>query len=362
MFLDGFKFHADEASGHNRVARDVQQRQALVHSGRFWVWNFSWEDIQFRNDPAKIPATLTGETHAQRRNDMARQLVTGDELSLAQSAGSYTSWSLFLEFLARPHPAFWEKISYLYALTLPGQLQPVSLEQATSAVSKLCQGSHEVFGFIVVPPADGLGGTCTSDEVSALTLMTNSSVKERDASGVFLLLSFDDDRNVRESDFPRHWRGFLRLLNRLQFLPLAHVVTVRGCQRGLFAGIPDAYRHFLAGGEPPRPTAPSPELDAHGILPPDFDLAHPGLVPFLRQLLQQKLVWPVIGFELEADGRVAATAETAWPDYQIALLGAEFAADQEAFKLAGWRIFSFGADGLLPQDFATLVTLLTPSK
>jgi DEAD/DEAH box helicase domain-containing protein len=362
VFLDGYKFHADEASGHNRVARDVQQRQALVHSGQFWVWNFSWEDIQFRNDPAKIPATLTGETHAQRRNDMARQLMTGDELSLAQSAGSYTSWSLFLEFLARPNPAFWEKLSYLYSLTLPGQLQPVSLEKATTAVSTLFQGSHEPSSFTVVQSADGLGGTCTSDEVSTLTLMTNSSVKERNASGVFLLLSFDDDRNVREPDFPRHWRGFLRLLNRLQFLPFAHVITVRGCQRGVFAGIPDAYRHFLAGGEPARPTVPTPEMDTAGTLPPDFDLAHPGLAPFLRQLLQQKLAWPVIGFELEANGRVAATAETAWPDYQVALLGTEFAADQEAFKLAGWRIFSFGADGLLSQDVATLVTLLTPSK
>jgi hypothetical protein len=179
---------------------------------------------------------------------------------------------------------------------------------------------------------------------------------------VFLLLSFDDDRNVREPDFPRHWRGFLRLLNRLQFLPFAHVITVRGCQRGVFAGIPDAYRHFLAGGEPARPTGPTPEMDTAGTLPPDFDLAHPGLAPFLRQLLQQKLAWPAIGFELEANGRVAATAETAWPDYQVALLGTEFAADQEAFKLAGWRVFSFGANGLPPQDVATLVTLLTPSK
>jgi DEAD/DEAH box helicase domain-containing protein len=362
VFLDGFRFHADDASGHNRVARDVQQRQALVHSGQYWVWNFSWEDIQFRNDPAKIPATLTGETHAQRRNDMARQLLTGDELSLAQSAGSYTNWSLFLEFLARPNPVFWEKLSYLYALTLPGQLQPVSLEKATSAVSKLFQGSHEVSGFTVVQPADGLGGTCTSDEVSALTLMTNSSVKDRKVLGVFFLLSFDDDRNVREPDFPRHWRGFLRLLNRLQFLPLAHVITVRGCHRGVFAGIPDAYRHFLAGGGPSRPTAPSPEPDTAGTFPSDFDLAYPGLAPFLRQVLQQKLTWPVIGFELEANGRVTATAETAWPDQQVALLGTQFAADQEVFKLAGWHVFTFGTDGLLPQDFASLVTLLKSSS
>jgi len=42
VFLDGFKFHADESSGHNRIARDVQQRQALVRSGNFWVWSFSW--------------------------------------------------------------------------------------------------------------------------------------------------------------------------------------------------------------------------------------------------------------------------------------------------------------------------------
>jgi hypothetical protein len=192
--------------------------------------------------------------------------------------------------------------------------------------------------------------------------MTNSSVKDRKVLGVFFLLSFDDDRNVREPDFPRHWRGFLRLLNRLQFLPLAHVITVRGCHRGVFAGIPDAYRHFLAGGGPSRPTAPSPEPDTAGTFPSDFDLAYPGLAPFLRQVLQQKLTWPVIGFELEANGRVTATAETAWPDQQVALLGTQFAADQEVFKLAGWHVFTFGTDGLLPQDFASLVTLLKSSS
>jgi len=35
VFLDGFAFHADEAAAHNRIARDVLQRQALVRSGKF---------------------------------------------------------------------------------------------------------------------------------------------------------------------------------------------------------------------------------------------------------------------------------------------------------------------------------------
>jgi hypothetical protein len=44
-------------------------------------------------------------------------------------------------------------------------------------------------------------------------------------------------------------------------------------------------------------------------------------------------------------------------------LETEFYADQEAFKLAGWQVFTFGADGLQPQDLASLISLLkSPSK
>lgn len=362
VFLDGFKFHADEASGHNRIARDIQQRQALVKSGKYWVWNFSWEDIQFRNHPAKIPATLTGETHVQRRNEMARQILTGDDLALAQSAAGFTSWSLFLEFLARPNPVLWQRLSYLYALALPSQLLPVSLEGAVTAVTQLCQASSlEAPGLAGGPPVDGMGGVYNSDEVTALTVMANSSLKERSASGVFMVLRFDDERRVLEPDFPRHWRGFLRLLNRLQFLPFAHVVTVRGCKVGAFSGTPDAYRHFLAGGEPTRRTDELPAVQS-GTMSPDFALVHPALAAFYKELLQQQLARPVIGFELAANGRVAATAEVAWPDHKLAVLGQEFTDDLSAFRQANWQVFTFGTDGLSSPDSSTIITLLPPQK
>jgi DEAD/DEAH box helicase domain-containing protein len=356
VFLDGFKFHADEASGHNRIARDVQQRQALVQSGKFWVWSFSWEDIQHRNDPAKIPTTLIGETNVQRRNDMARQILTGDELALAQDAASLTSWSLFLEFLARPASALWERISYLYALAMPGQLQPVSLENAIGAVRGLCHDSPPSLDPANSQSCDGLGGVFDADDVAALALVTNSSVRARNISGVFLLVRFDDDLGVREANFPRNWRGFLRLMNRIQFLPLAHIVTVRGCKSGMFSGITDAFHHFLAGGDTARQSA---ESAAGSDVPPDYDLVHPHLTSFLRQLLNQKLPWPVIGFELEANGRVAATAETAWIERKTALIGAEFAADLELFRQAGWNVYSFGSNGVSLQDASAIINLLS---
>ena len=358
VFLDGFKFHADEASGHNRVAKDVQQRQALVNSGKFWVWSFSWEDIQFRNDPSKIPATQLGETNAQRRNEIARQLLAGDELALAQSAASYTSWSLFLEFLARPAAVFWEKVSYLYALALPLQLQPTSLEHGIEALRKMCQEPTTNASLVGSEHCDGLGGSFNADGIVTIVLMTNAGVKERDASGVFLLLRFDDDTAVRDHDFPRHWRGFLRLLNRLQFLSHSHVVTVRGCKHGMFSGVPDAYRHFLAGGSAVPPTDKSRPGSADA-LPPDFDLAHQGVTALLRQVLQKRLLWPVIGYELEENGRVAATAETAWPDCRLALIAQEMVADHETFNHAGWRVFLFGSEGITPQDTETIISILS---
>jgi DEAD/DEAH box helicase domain-containing protein len=358
VFLDGFKFHADEASGHNRISRDVQQREALVNSGKYWVWSFSYEDIQFRNDPAKIPATPLGEAHSQLRNDLARQLLQGDELALAQSAAGYTSWSLFLEFLARPAEALWAKLSYLYALALPGQLRPVSLPGAVETVRVLCHEPAATLGLPEGPPFDGLGAMFSDEQIAGITLVTQSGVKERNPAGAFLLYRFDDDTGVLEHVFAKHWRGFLRLMNRLQFLPYHRILTVRGSAAGAFGGIPDAYRYFLAGGEPceAAATGPSPSEG----MPADFELAHPGVISLLEAVLGQNRIWPDIGFELQQNGLVVATAEAAWPDSKVAVINLEMPADQQVFRQAGWRVFTFGNDTLSAGDVTAILSIIPP--
>jgi DEAD/DEAH box helicase domain-containing protein len=359
VFLDGYAFHANETAGHNRICRDVQQREALVNSGEYWVWSFSYEDIQFRNDPAKIPATLLGEARTQLRNDLARQVLQGDELALAQSAAGYSSWSFFLEFLARPAEALWNKISYLYALALPSQLRPVSLSGAVETVRVL---SHEPTADPSLPenqPADGLGALFSAEQSAAVTLVSQTGVKERNPAGAFLLYRFDDDTGLLEPDFSKHWRGFLRLMNRLQFLPCHRIVTVRGCKTGAFAGIPDAYRHFLTGEE-------TGEASATGFapsegMPADFELAHPGVVSLLEAVINQNRIWPDIGFELQQNGLVAATAEAAWPGCTVAVVNHEMSADQEVFHQAGWRVFTFGHDNVAAADVAAILSII-PTK
>src|SRR5439155_10365948 len=133
------------------------------------------------------------------------------------------------------------------------------------------------------------------DQIDGITLVTTASVQERDPTGVFMLIRFNDDTELLESGFSKHWRGFLRLMNRLQFLPHGYVITTRGCKNGAFAGIPERYLYFLAGGQPARSDteggASEPD-DIHA----DIGLAHPDIVPSLKQIPQEKRVRPVIGF------------------------------------------------------------------
>jgi hypothetical protein len=189
-----------------------------------------------------------------------------------------------------------------------------------------------------------------------VALVTESGVRQRDPAGVFLLYRFDDDLGVLDPGFAGHWRGFLRLLNRLQFLPSHRILTVRGCAVGAFAGIPDAYGLFLAGGSSVEVATVVPE-PTEGQ-PPDFDLAHPGVISLLQTVLSQNRPWPEIGFELEKDGLVAATAEAAWPDCTVAVLNHEMTADSAVFAQAGWRVFSFGDGGVSVQDQTVILSII----
>lgn len=349
VFLDGFAFHADEKSGNNRIAKDVQQRQALVRSGAYWVWSFSWDDIQFRNDPSKLAATPLGETHASRRNDYARQILANDERALAESAGGYSSWSLFLEFLARPVTKLWTTISQLYALHLTPLPHRIRLQKAGDTIQSLTSDFSAAPKLSEAADGDALGATFSDSQISGVVTITQEGVRERDPAGLFLALRFDDDAGLHEPDFKRHWGGFLRLLNRVQFLPNAHVITVRGCRVGAFAGLVDAFHYFVAGGEPAADSAPGGETE----------FAHPAVHSLIAALSKRHLSAPTVGFELEMNEMIVATAELAWPDRCLALLVESAATDRDAFTAAGWRVFTFPPEGLSTADVEAILALLT---
>jgi DEAD/DEAH box helicase domain-containing protein len=359
VFLDGFAFHADEASGHNRVALDVLQRQSLLRSGEYWTWSFSWEDIQFRNEPAKIPATLWGEENATRRNEqLAPKVLSGEDLGLARSAGEYTNWSLFLEFLARPSAAFWATLSYLYGLALPSQLRPIRRDEAADAVRQFMQFETPP-SLPETAPVDGVGGIygLLPQQLASITITSLQGAKDRNPAEVFLLLRFDDDATSRDPDFPKHWRGLLRLMNRVQFLPNFFMITARGWRQGFFAGIPDAYAYYLAGGVPSQPEgrAAAGKVADQGF---DMNLVRPAIRSALERVIGAGLPKPMLGFELMESGMIVGTAEAAWPDRLVAVMSDDAPDESESFRRAGWTVLPFGVAGIAAEAIESLMSHL----
>lgn len=361
VFLDGFTFHANEAAGNNRIALDVLQRQALVASGQYWVWNFSWENIQFRHAPEKIPLTFFGEENAGRRNaQLAPQILQGDELVSARGMGNVTSWHLFLEYLSRPSQTFWPRLSYLYALAMPPALRPVELTAASESVRRIAEPGGPVLPMPVTGAMDGVGGMYAdaSQHLAALAVSTRDGVRDRNPGSVFFCMRFDDDSACLAPEFSQHWRGFLRLMNRLQFLPNVHWLTVRGIKKGMFAGLPDAYAYYLAGDHQPRMVTGTAESAVDAAHHAELELAHPSVAAALRRLLNESIAMPTLGYELMEGDRVMATAEAAWPEQQCALIHSDMGDEAEAFRQAQWTVHLFDEKGLADPALDALVAML----
>lgn len=346
VFLDGYDFHANEAAGRNRIDHDVEQRQALITSGQYWVWNFSWEDVDHRQESGKIPATRFDQADPATRKAMAAALLAGSDLDRAMDTAGASAWYLFLDYLQRPAHAYWTSYAFLAGAGLAGRLQPAPLAAAGPAISDLAQSSHPV------PPwptqsseasaNDGLGAVFTAPQLAGAFAASMAGMKARNPAAAFLLLQFDDDQGLAEPDFAAHWRGFLGLLNRAQFLPWIQVITARLARTGAGAAITTNYAHFLADGSPKAAATPGSSTQAERQA--ECELAHPLVRPLLLAIVARNLPWPEIGYELMPEGRTIATAELAWPSRQLALLGAGQTEEIAPFSAAGWRTATFPSD------------------
>lgn len=343
VFLDGYDFHANEAAGRNRIGHDVEQRRALTGSGQYWVWNFCWEDLDHRHEPSKIPATHLNQADAATRTAMAALLLTGADLERATDTHGANTWALFLDYLQRPTPDYWVATAFLTGTGLAGRLQATSLATTVAAISDLAQQcrpvpkwpAHESGGLA----SDGVGAVFTVPQMTGAFAVTTSGIKSRDPNAAFLLLHFDDDQALAEPDFAAHWRGFLGLMNRVQFLPWFNVTTTRLAQAGTNSGICASYELFVAR-ENPHAAAPPINAEQIGRLA-ECELAHAVVQPLLMAIISGSLPWPEIGYELMPEGRTVGTAELAWPDRQLALFSADQTEEAAPFIAAGWRTASF---------------------
>jgi DEAD/DEAH box helicase domain-containing protein len=326
VFCDGWAFHKD-------ITRDdAAKRNALLASGKFWVWSVTWQEVvaaiggsaesDLRDSLdamvlSELPSQLKGmiDTEHWSRHSVAALLhwlevpVTDGKdaraLRLAKHAGA-TAFRMIPD-PRKPECAAQRAQLELFWNELDGNLP------CEKPVKPMLSGNlNELvlkFRYWITPALA---------EPDAATPMSPG----------FLVL----DPAAAESEPEQHqaWRRWLWMFNTLQHLPGVFLATREGLlgQDHHAITLMDGAKPASGGGQAAQAAGWAEVMDQ--VM--EF------LLPGLKELLDAGVPVPdEVGFELEEDGEVVAECELAWTSRKVVLL-LDHHADTEAIWIErGWQ-------------------------
>jgi DEAD/DEAH box helicase domain-containing protein len=219
VFTDGFQYHALKANGPGRVGHDLNQRMALLRSGRFHVWSITWKDLDRYNAKESFGANpFTACASAMLVELLEQSAVTETQRKL-KGCEAENAFAQLLDFLAHGSTA------------LHG-------EHAVQQRREQIWQSPDTDALVV--PASLGSGTWLYDEkeISLLghraallsrTLPMTAAANPAEYAELRLLLRFADAPDYTDdADYEQLWNHLLAALNLWQFLPHFAVVADSG--------------------------------------------------------------------------------------------------------------------------------------
>ncbi|MCP4402490.1 MAG: DEAD/DEAH box helicase [bacterium] len=323
VFTDGFLYHQE------RIGLDSAQRMALLQSGRFRVWSFSWKDIeaQFSKKSGWFEEYLSQDLRndATKRKRYFRHYVGGESPASGdlQKAHTHNSFDWFAAFLANPDTRAWSRYAFINGLLFGQTTEDAAVAEL---LSRLPESFREE---LCVEPQTQLVGysSAQNDKVEILASTLKTAVQPGEIEQMSLIAILDD-RSPAVKGFEKQWNGFLRLTNLFQFLPNGIFLSRSGCEQERYDFL------TLRGGSPSAAQAYADDPAWRDAL----ELACDEAQPLLTELRGRGIPAPQAGFELtKQDGEVIATAELAWEDKQLAFLLLEELEGQSIFTDKGWQ-------------------------
>lgn len=206
VFTDGYAFHRD------RIGHDMAQRKALLMTGRYDVWSFTWQDVQ--------------EAYGERVSTPEVEL-----LDLARVEGTIRKmapdlipslWALqapavmaFVRGLHTPVP--WDRLA---ALTLGSQLgrSPLPAGSWTARYGGALPAALRCL--VESQEAPEHLYQLTEGEISILAGTSLLSLRESSVEGWQGVVQLDESEKTRDADdFVHSWRGYLKLFRWLRRAP-----------------------------------------------------------------------------------------------------------------------------------------------
>lgn len=345
VFTDGFMFHADASTQHNRVGKDMVQRTAILQTGKYRVWSLSWDDVERQFTPSG-QATFFNYTNHRIPNLMALLDAYDSACGVKRISRVHDQdgFEGFMTYLANPDPKMWACYAFALAVNLPERAY-VPSDSGNEAVAELLGKSpwKEFALGKLANQADGaaycsrLGASYPNARPQVVVCATapRQAVQTSEYSEVKLIARlFDDDDAAVDPDFKSAWNGFLRLHNLMQFLPGGHFVTSRGLELEEYGRL--QHQEGTSGAAPGG-------NDQTGALGALLSVTDRELHPFLRHLATHGTDLPEPGYELAGtQGEVIATAELAWPDKKKACLRPGEMEQASEFTKQGWTVKPLG--------------------
>jgi len=335
VFLDGFAYHADEETGHNRIADDFAKRNAILQSNRFNVFSLTWDDLKGKNfqDVAFLEGGLS---------KVAKLL----EKPLADAAlwktPNWNNWALLATYLRLQSTVDgkelgWNKAGCFTAMT--------DADRSRTTNSAL----HEIFEAVAAGKKPDIKLETTPDTITLyqesgpfrlLTATPIEGIKDKSFDKSAAVLWFDDKQNQKTDEFRELWKQFLRASNLLQFIPRFVTTTRNMLSLGVLGNSIDWASEAQNVSNEDSPLAETTTtLTAEQL--EELSLLDTRLTSILAPLIKEAAVpYPQFGYELlnESGGIEGSMAEVAWPEAKVIIALPED--DTAGFLENKWTILS----------------------
>jgi DEAD/DEAH box helicase domain-containing protein len=326
VFCDGWAFHKDITRA------DAAKRNALVASGKFWVWSVTWQEVVAAMN-GNTETDLSGTLDAMALGELPPQLQ-GMYEATHWSRHSVATLLQWLQFPVSEGKDAWASKFAKHAgasafRMIPDPCKPENVAQRAELESFWNTLTGE-------PPYEKADGAFAAGNLNEMHLMFRYWIAQalidpqtpQPKSPGFLVL----DPSAAETDPDQHqaWRRWLWMFNTLQHLPGVFLATREGLLGEDHAAITpmDGAKPASGGGQAALAAGWAQVMDQ----------AMESLQPGLMEMLDTGVPLPdEVGFELEEDGEVVAECELAWISRKIALLLDHHADTEPAWIARGWQ-------------------------
>lgn len=212
IFADGFEFHCYP---HNRLADDMRKRRAILESGKYHVWNVTWEDL-VTDKPEHImvcPQQLAG--FLQQFAGNAKGMVLPEARRVIRNGMEQLK-----AFIHKPVASGW-KVLADFMMTWPLNMlcgsRRVKLHELNEAVEIWRAGA----GMASLAHSED-GGWIYNDRVGLTTdvlafISVEDLLLKRSDACICLARVGDSEGGTTGSDFQGRWRRYLAAINLYQF-------------------------------------------------------------------------------------------------------------------------------------------------